>query len=186
LPVPLSKWVIREKLGFADRRLRELTALHGGIIGAAPASERQILLQEFFFHLAGAVDLVAQLVNQAEHLGIDPDDVTVQLVTRSLPAASPLRSALDGAYANTRGRQLTVAPDSPDGYVFRVFAHRHVLTHQRPGNLFIRRGSWPESSLFIDPRDRSLGPSPRPALDELRTMYGIVSQRCERVLSLLP
>lgn len=186
MPVPLSKWVIREKLGFAERRLRELTNLYGGVLGAAPSADRQILLQEFFFHAAGAVDLVAQLVNQDAKLGLDPEDVHVSGVMQMLPPGSPLRSALESMYAPTRGKSLAGPPDSPEGYMFRFFVHRHVMTHQRPGNLFIRRGSSPESSLFIDPRDRSLGASPRSAIDELREMYSLVSQRCESVLGLLP
>ena len=143
------------------------------------------MLQEFFFHLAGAVDLLAQLVNQSEGLGLDPDDVTVSGVIQKLPLG-PIRSALESSYANTRHRTLTATLDSPEGYLFRLFAHRHLLTHQRPGNFVIRRGSSPESSLFIDPRDRSLGPSPNSAIDELRAMHAIVNQRCENLLSLLP
>lgn len=72
----LDPTAVSERLDFARKRLVELQALNGGRLAGANAHERQQLIQEFFFHLLGAVDVLAQLVNEQRSLGHDSEVVT--------------------------------------------------------------------------------------------------------------
>ena len=72
MSTPLKPEDVRERLSFAEKRLKELFALNGGNLAGADGSERQQLLQEFFFHLVGATEVLAQFVNEVRSLGIDP------------------------------------------------------------------------------------------------------------------
>ena len=50
MSVPMVTEDVTERLGFAERRLHKLLILNGGYLPGADASDRQQLLQEFFFH----------------------------------------------------------------------------------------------------------------------------------------
>jgi hypothetical protein len=65
---------VHDRLCFAERRLNELRVLNSGDLSGAVPRERQSLIQEFFFHLCGAIDFLAQTVNEARQLGI-PEDI---------------------------------------------------------------------------------------------------------------
>lgn len=67
---PLTPDDVTERLDFARIRRDQLLALHGCELQHADAHERQQLIQEFFFHLLGAVDVLAQLVNERHSLGV--------------------------------------------------------------------------------------------------------------------
>lgn len=51
----MSEDQIFQKLGFAERRMTDLLKLNGGNFLGAPAFEKHLLAQEFFFHLLGAM-----------------------------------------------------------------------------------------------------------------------------------
>jgi hypothetical protein len=55
---------VNDSLLFARKRLDELKKLNGGHLGGANHRDRQPLIQEFFFHLVGAIDkLIWQRLN---------------------------------------------------------------------------------------------------------------------------
>src|SRR5260370_815446 len=83
---------VHDRLYFAERRLNDLRALNGGDLAGAPPRQRQAVLQEFFFHLCGAIDFLAQTVNEVWALGLDADDVTVSKVCAALGKKHPQRS----------------------------------------------------------------------------------------------
>ena len=60
------------RLLFAARRLNDLRTLKGGDLARVQPAERQQPLQEFFFHLVGAINLLAQHINP--HC---PDDLVI-------------------------------------------------------------------------------------------------------------
>jgi hypothetical protein len=68
---------VTEKLNFARRRLGDIQALIAAKTLGTEPQLRQQLAQEFFFHLVGAVDILAQLVNERRALGFDSEDVTI-------------------------------------------------------------------------------------------------------------
>jgi|SRR4029077_1543156 hypothetical protein len=92
MPSPLKREDVSERLAFAGRRLEELLELNGGDLLGADASYRQQLIQEFFFHLVGATDVLAHLVNELRALGIDPEDVSIMRVSKALSASDPVKS----------------------------------------------------------------------------------------------
>jgi hypothetical protein len=59
--VALTAEDVRERLGFARRRKDELIVLNGGNLPSADPHHRQQLVQEFFFHLVGAIEVLAKL-----------------------------------------------------------------------------------------------------------------------------
>ena len=74
---PLEPEDVRERLRFAAVRRDDLLALNDGDFLGADADERQQLVQEFFFHLVGAIEVLAQLVNDARGLGLSVDDTSI-------------------------------------------------------------------------------------------------------------
>jgi hypothetical protein len=75
---------VHDRLRFAERRLNDLRVLNSGDFGGADPRERQALLQEFFFHLCGSIDFLAQEVNIVRVLNLGQDDVTVGKVREAL------------------------------------------------------------------------------------------------------
>jgi hypothetical protein len=121
---PLGAEAIDERLAFARRRMEELLALNGGDLGGADASCRQQLVQEFFFHAVGAIELVAQAANDQRALGFDIDEVSVWAVAGKLAPGDPLEPLLRDLYARVRRQPLPADPYSDDGYIFRLWNYR--------------------------------------------------------------
>lgn len=122
---------VRERLGSARRRKEELIHLNGGDLPGADSHYRQQLVQEFFFHLVGAIDLLAQFVNEVRNLGLDIEDASVRNVIQSLPQGDELRAALAALYANTRrGKPVPSNLYSDEGVIYRIWNYRHQVTHR--------------------------------------------------------
>jgi hypothetical protein len=189
---------VRERLDFARRRLAQLLALNGGDLAGADVHERQQLIQEFFFHLIGAIEVLAQLVNEVRVLGLDDEGVSVSAVAAQL-RGDPLEPLLRQLYANSRRRPVPANPYSDDALLFRAYNYRHQVTHRRrnPFNFHVRLGDAALSTaappppfsrtahLLIDPRDPGRGPSTATLADELERMLDLVTSRCEAVLAAL-
>jgi hypothetical protein len=174
-----------ERLQFAQIRRDQLLGLNGGDLQHADPHERQQLIQEFFFHLLGAVDVLAQLVNDRHSLGLDPERVTIGYIQDKLSGGS-LESDLQGLYATTRGKPLPADPYSDEGYIFRAYNYRHQVTHRRRFPLLFRMGSAPPVSFILDPRQET-GQGPNHSIksydEELDRMLDILSQRITAALS---
>jgi hypothetical protein len=185
MPSPLKREDISERLAFAERRLQELLRLNEGNLPGADASYRQQLVQEFFFHLVGATDVLAQFVNEVRGLGIDSEDVTTMRVSNALSASDPVKSKLAALTVRTQGRPLPPDPYSDNGYIFRIRNYRHQVTHRRRNPFFFRMGATPAASFLLDPRDPTGVPSGRSVQDETRRMFNLIDQGCEEILALL-
>jgi hypothetical protein len=121
---------VRLKIEFARRRASDITALiAAGTLSNEPAM-RQQLAEEFFFHAAGALDLVAQFVNERRSLGMDSEDVSIKSVANKLDPADPMIPALRALYVNTRGASVPIDPYSDEGLLFRLYNYRHQVTHR--------------------------------------------------------
>jgi hypothetical protein len=197
---------VRERLAFARRREEELVALNGGDLAGADPQYRQQLTQEFFFHLVGAIEVLAQLANETRGVGFDAETATIPAVKEKIPSGDPLREALDGLYAAVRRNPTPKDPYSDEGYVFRIWNYRHQVTHRRRQPFLFKigvgtaidfgpglRGRWRELKhrLRPDPHTRAPGPSAHFILDpreppDIRTASAYsVYEELERMLALV-
>ena len=111
---------VRDRLSFAGRRLEGLKELsdHGGMF--TELLERQQLVQEFFFHLVGAVDFLAQVVNTRRGIGLDVEDVEMWKVCQAVQDADPIKALLSTCTllsgANPARRIHTLMRDNTSGF----------------------------------------------------------------------
>ncbi len=176
---------IGNRLIFAKHRLDELGKLNEGDLSSVQETARQQPLQEFFFHLVGAVEFLAQAINDARMLGLEEEKVTASKVCGKLPTTDPTRTLLEQLHPNTTGKPLPPDPYSEEGSHFRIMLLRNRVCHHGRNPFHFRRGSDPPCSLFLDPRDRKeTEGSPRPALEELTLFWNLVNDKCEKILSM--
>jgi hypothetical protein len=185
---------VHDRLYFAERRLNDLRALKGGDFGGATHRERQPLLQEFFFHLCGAIDFLAQEVNIVRRVGLDQENVSVGGVLARLSESKPgdpIAQALVQLHPDTRRKSLPADPYSDEGSHYRIIVFRNFVSHIRhsPVNITVFVGSSKPSSayLFLDPRlphtPKDLRtPSNRLVMDELALFLDLVFSKCNLVL----
>lgn len=186
MPTPLTANEVTARLESADVRLRELLSLtpqgeKAPRLTGADASVRLRLMQEFFFHLIGAVEVVSQIVDDREGLGLG-EEATIRNVCTRLAAGSAGLAALGGLCQQTRSKSVPADPYSEDGLLFRALVHRHNVTHRHMSPFLIRIGGSPPASLPIDPRIYSGNYSDLPAEQELKAMLSAVRDRCVATL----
>ena len=181
----MDKQSVMDRLDFAKRRLidlKELARNGEDLAGAAP-KERQQLIQEFFFHLVGAIDFLAQVVNTSKTLGIDVEKVTVVEVCRKLNKNNPIKSILEELHPKTRGEPIPDDPYSREGCHFRILRYRNRVCHQGHNPFYFSLGPGkPPTSLFLDPINGSHGGSEKSAISELKQFYDLVYDKCLKVL----
>jgi hypothetical protein len=172
---------IAERLDFARRRFGDIRALIAAKALGAEVHLRQQLAQEFFFHCVGAIDLLAQLINERRSLGLDSEKVSIAAVAKRLPDNDPLTPALKKLYVNPRGQSVPADPYSPDGYLFRLYNYRHQVTHRRR-NPFHFRLSSPSPSFALDPRVPRGAHSKNTSADDMQQILDLVAKRCAEAL----
>ena len=185
MATPLKHDDVLEKLEFARRRLKDLLELNRGNLPGADSSERQQLLQEFFFHLIGVVDLSAQLLNEKRGLGLKSDKLTIGDVFQALTENDAARAILKTLHAQPRTASMPDNPYSEDAYVYRAYNYRHQVTHRRRNPFLFRVGSQPAASFYLDPRADSQTPSSEAAQDEMKRMLDVFERRCHDLLAAL-
>ncbi|MFQ6089683.1 MAG: hypothetical protein ACE5K0_12400, partial [Candidatus Methanofastidiosia archaeon] len=73
-----------------------------------------------------------------------------------------------------------------EGCHFRIVLLRNRVCHRGHSNFFLfARAEESRVSLFLDPRKRGLGPSKKPAVDELHHFWDLVNDKCKQVLGQL-
>ena len=180
----VTKDDVSEKLDFAQRRLSDVLSLIQRNILASELHERQQLVQEFFFHLIGAADVLAQFVNERRNLGLDSEVVTISKVAGQLPPSDPLAATLRSLYVNVRARPVPADPYSDEGYLFRAYNYRHQVTHRRRNPFNFRAGGMPAVSFKLDPRDSTSTLSTQSVEEDMRRMLKVFHDRCNVATSL--
>ena len=178
---------VNDRLFFAIRRLRDLGELNNGDLAGAQYRDKQQLIQEFFFHLVGAVEFLAQVVNTSRVLGIDVEEVSVPTVCRSLPEGDSTRELLEQLHPKTRGEPPPIDPYSDEGSHFRILVLRNRVCHHNHNPFHYRLvfGVGPNersTHLSIDPRYPELGASEKTAIDELNHFWRSVNDKCQQVI----
>lgn len=142
MAAPLQPDEVCARLRYARIRIDDLLALNGGDLPGADGDVRQRLTQEVFFHLVGAIEVFAQLVNERRNLGYLSEDVSIsKLATASwLSPSDPLTGHATALYANTRKPAPASDPYSGDGLMWRVWNYRHQVTHRRANPFLIKLG----------------------------------------------
>jgi len=180
---------VNDSLSFALRRLDELKRINNGNISSAQPQERQILIQEFFFHLVSAIDKLAQVINQSRTLNIPINQVSYPQICRRLRQTDPIRPLIALLHPETQhNRQWVPLPQNPyseESSHFRILVFRHWVNHTGVNPFHFRWGAEPNTSLVLDPRDRSLGASKLAAMDELESFWNLVNDKCEQVIGIL-
>ncbi len=131
----------------------------------------------------GAIDALAQCINDARGLGIDSEDVSVPAVIKALPTGDPIAKEVSALYVRTRGASVPPDPYTEDALLFRAYNYRHQVTHRGSNPFLFRVGSLPLASFHLDPRDGTRGHSEKAAQEEMRLMKDLVSCRCDLVLA---
>jgi hypothetical protein len=184
-PAFMNKENVVYRLISAQKRLDELVALNRGNLLGADIQERQQLVEEFFFHLIGAIEILAQLVNDVRALGIDSEDVSVPAVVKAFRAEDQIAKGLRALFVRTRRAPVPEDPYTDDGLLFRAYNYRHQVTHRGANPFLFQIGSLPRDSFYLDPRDCRRGHSNRAVQQEMQMMKDLVSRRCDLVLALL-
>ena len=136
--------------------------------------------------MVGAVDFVAQLVNEQRSLGIDPNRVDVKSICKKLPATDPLKKTLRMLYKNPRTEPFPKKnPDSDDACIYRVYNYRHQVSHRGVNPLFLQIGAGRDIHLYLDPRNNVIGPSAKTVREDMEKMLNVIEIGCEQVMTLI-
>jgi hypothetical protein len=181
---------VNDSLLFAQKRLDELKKLNGGNLAGVKSEDRQILIQEFFFHLVSAIDILVQAINKSKLLRIPDSQISLKKVCDMPGQVDPIKPLIASLHPDTRHNgqwiPLPQNPYSEEGSHFRILVFRHWVSHYGENPFVIRwGGDEPHISLFLDPRYPNLGGSKLPALDELEAFWSLVNDKCQQVIEIL-
>ena len=84
-----------------------------------------------FFHLAGAIEVFAQLVNELRSLGQPTHRVGISRIPGWLPAGDPLVAPTEALWADVSKPPSASDPYTGDGLMYRIWNYRHHVTHRR-------------------------------------------------------
>jgi hypothetical protein len=181
----MNEDLVRDKIDFARRRMKELLALNGGDLLGASAPGRDQLLMEFFFHVVGAVDILAQFVNERRGLGISSEDVHVRSVVAALPPGDVVGSKLNALYQSPK-QPFPSDPYNEEGYIYRLYNYRHQVTHRGTNPFLMQLGAGlRRATLYLDPRDMSRGYSSKDVQEDMENMIKLAEAACRQIISLL-
>jgi len=174
------------KLLFAQKRLDEIGQLVSSSTISVDANLRQQLAQEFFFHLLGAVEYLAQLINMDRNLGLDVSEVAAHKVSkklRSIAIHDPLIPILDSLSVDTKREPFPTNPFSDKGYIYRLINYRNEVVHRNTNPYHFSLGSGPAFAEFwLDPRDHSKGKTGVCVDVDLKNIFNFVEQQIQAAL----
>jgi hypothetical protein len=181
----------------AEVRSAELLALNGGDLAGADANVRQRLVQEFFFHLGGAIEFMAQLAGERRGVG-SPDDISASNIGGKL-RGDPLETPLKALYLNTRREPFPTDPYDDQGYLWRIYNYRHQVTHRGAnpfqfqvflGDAGLSTATTPvprdrSAHFLLDPLDPTRRASRERVADDMNKMLDLVRTRLTAAINAL-
>jgi hypothetical protein len=180
---------VNQKLEFAKNRLTAFEALISNNELSTDPNVRPKIIQEFFFHLHGATEYLAQLVNERLSLGLNSDHLALHKIVKKLSKqgkSNSLVSELQCLCADTKRNPLPQTAYSNSGLIYRMVNYRNEVVHKAM-NPFHFVLSEPNTAYFwLDPRrNHSLGKSEEVVDVELKAMYELVKTKCQKSLTIL-
>ena len=120
---------VEARLAFAEIRMLELLSLSSGDLAGASGLARDQLVQEFFFHLVGAIEFLAQYLNETLSLGIPPSRLNAQTLMGNCKLPAVVR---DDFKELCSSRQASCPTDDSlyRELVDRIWFYRHQVTHR--------------------------------------------------------
>jgi hypothetical protein len=180
---------VYQKLVFAQCRLNDIEALIKDNRLAADPDTRQQLTQEFFFHLVGATEYLAQFVNERRQLNFQPENVAVHKIAKKLKKLDPsdlIVAFIEGLCADTKKNCVPPDPYSDEGLIYRIINYRNEVVHRNINPFHFVMSEGPKVAYFwLDPRDHNLGLCTHTVDVDLSNMYLLVEQQCRNVLNVL-
>lgn len=179
--------LVRDRIHYARRRMKELSALNNGDLLSVASNERQLFLMEFFFHLVGAIDFLTQLVNEARNTGIDSERVDIPGVCKQLLPNDAIASKLRGLYKNPRKTLFPHKhPYTYAGEIYRIYNYRHQVSHRGLNPFCLEVGPGIRAiRLYLDPRKQAVGISKRTVQDDMESMLSLVENTCQDIIASL-
>jgi len=193
--------LVKNKLYFAKKRLKDLEKLNNGDLARADPWDRQQLFQEFFFHLVGTVDYLAQIINIEKELSIGVEDVGVKTVCEEIDKKypnNPISVILQQLHPSTRSNKpLPQDPYSEEGCHFRIIQYRNIVTHNKNFPFRIKvdlqRGIRTVHLIFypknpnwlLDKNDPNSNSSEKPIIDEMYCFWEFVNVKCDSIIGML-
>lgn len=188
---------ITEKLNFSQKRYEDLCSLNFGDLPGANSSDKQMLAQEFFVHLVGSIDYLAQWINNVQSLGMDKDKVTISKICGKLDKNKPLYKVVSSLYCNPRDEPHLLEEkgysfsNSQKGLIYRMWNYRNQVVHRGRQAFFtitpfvndtvVKYGS----HLVLDPRSEKFMASNRTVQEDLEEMLNLVRNKIEKVHDLI-
>ena len=186
VPTTFEEVVLRVR--FASRRLEELkTAIGGNLAGSLPGMRLQ-LIQEFFFHLVGAREVLALLINEKRNLGLDPEKVSMGQVVKSLSSDDPIYSMVHELIVDPRKQPFPLDPYTDAAYIYRAVLYRNQVAHRHrtPIHIELQDLLGPKKYfLHLDPRNYAAGHSKIEALPELAIIRDHLTKRYAKICDAL-
>ncbi len=177
------------KLEFANNRLKDIRELIANNQLSSNPNARHQLTQEFFFHLTGSIEYLAQLLNECYKLGINCEDVAIYKVIKKIEYQNSTDATLKhikSLSVNTRRTPLPDDPYSDEGLIYRTINYRNEIVHRNTNPFHFKLSAGPKISFFwLDPRNHSLGQSKYEVYFDLFNMYSLVYKKCHNTISIL-
>lgn len=168
VPITFNEVALRAK--FATWRLEELKVNIDGDVMGSRFGVRLQLIQEFFFHLVGAREVLALLITEKRNLRHDPEKVSIGQVVKSLSSADPIYPMVRELTVDPRREPFPSDPYTDAAYIYRAVLYRNQVAHRHRTPLHfelqIPQGS-KKTFLYLDPRNYAAGHSKIEALSEL-------------------
>ncbi len=180
---------VYQKLEFAKLRLNDLKTLIANNQLAADPNARHQITQEFFFHLLGSTEYLAQLINENRELGFNSNEVAVFKIVKELKRLNPTDGVithLQCLCADTKREPFPEDPYSDDGLIYRIINYRNEVVHRGMNPFHFKMSAGPRAAFFwLDPRNHSLGQSQYTVVEELFNMYSFVEKKCCNALAVI-
>ena len=170
--VPIKFDEVGLRVRFASWRLKDLKAVMSANLANDRIGQRLQLMQEFFFHLVGAREVLALLINEKRGLKHDPEKVSISQVFKSLGSDDPIYSMVRELVVDPRKDPFPTDPYTESAYIYRAILYRNQVAHRHrtPLHIEVEMPQENKSFLYLDPRNYETGHSKIEAIDELAVM----------------